>query len=147
MARFDSLLDSLGGTPLVGLPNLSPLPPADRAAVGRALSKKPEDRFPTCIDFIRALYQADNDLIGGAIPGTYVVAHPGRMETPGTDVFVDGPDALRKLAADSRPTAICAFGQESRIEVASDSRLFGFDFLTLGSLLHRNKTGHNLVGQ
>jgi hypothetical protein len=52
----------------------------------------------------------------------------------------ESADAIRKLAADSRPTAICAFGQENRIEVASDSRLFGFDFLTLGALLDsRNK--------
>jgi len=53
-------------------------------------------------------------------------------------------DAIRKLAADARPTAICAFGRESRIEVASDSRLFGFDFLTLGALIG-NKSGHNIV--
>ena len=52
----------------------------------------------------------------------------------------ESADAIRKLAADSRPTALCAFGQESRIEVASDSRLFGFDFITLGALLDsRNK--------
>ena len=50
-------------------------------------------------------------------------------------------DMLRKLAADSRPTAICAWGEENRIEAASDSRLFGFDFLTLGALLDsRNKS-------
>ena len=49
-------------------------------------------------------------------------------------------DALKQLAADSRPTAICAWGRDSRIEVASDSRLFGFDFLTLGALFNsRNK--------
>jgi hypothetical protein len=52
----------------------------------------------------------------------------------------ESANAIRKLAADSRPTVICAFGQENRIEVASDSRLFGFDFLTLGALLNpRNK--------
>ncbi len=52
----------------------------------------------------------------------------------------ESADAIRKLAADSRPTVICAFGQQSGIEVASDSRLFGFDFLTLGALLDsRNK--------
>jgi hypothetical protein len=44
-------------------------------------------------------------------------------------------DAVRKLAADARPTAICARGEESRIEAASDSRLFGFDFLTLETLI------------
>jgi hypothetical protein len=59
----------------------------------------------------------------------------------------ESADAIRKLAADARPTAICAFGKESRIEVASDSRLFGFDFLTLGALLNGNKPGHNLVRQ
>jgi FecR protein len=52
----------------------------------------------------------------------------------------ESANAVRKLAADSRPTAICAWGRDTRIEVASDSRLFGFDFLTLGSLLNsRNK--------
>jgi hypothetical protein len=57
-------------------------------------------------------------------------------------------DAIRKLAADSRPTAICAWGKESRIEVASDSRLFGFDFLTLGALLDsRNKFAGRSVRQ
>ncbi len=60
----------------------------------------------------------------------------------------ESADAIRKLAADSRPTAICAFGQENRIEVASDSRLFGFDFLTLGALLNpRNKLGAAHVTQ
>jgi len=55
-------------------------------------------------------------------------------------------DAIRKLAADSRPTAICAWGKENRIEAASDSRLFGFDFLTIASLLDsRNKFAGQLV--
>ena len=49
-------------------------------------------------------------------------------------------DAIRELAADSRPTAICGWGKDTRIEAASDSRLFGFDFLTLGALMNsRNK--------
>jgi hypothetical protein len=48
----------------------------------------------------------------------------------------DTADAVRKLAADARPTAICARGEQSRIEAASDSRLFGFDFLTLETLIH-----------
>ena len=50
-------------------------------------------------------------------------------------------DMVRKLAQDSKPTAVCAWGEENRIEAASDSRLFGFDFLTLGALLDsRNKS-------
>ena len=47
----------------------------------------------------------------------------------------DAAAAVRKLAADQRPTAICAWGKDSRIEAASDSSLFGFDFLTVGSLM------------
>lgn len=55
-------------------------------------------------------------------------------------------EAIRELAADSKPTAICAWGKDSRIEAASDSRLFGFDFLTLGSLLNsRNKLNQQSV--
>jgi hypothetical protein len=58
----------------------------------------------------------------------------------------ESADAIRKLAADSRPTAICAWGKDSRIEAASDSRLFGFDFLTLGALLDsRNKLAGQVV--
>ncbi len=48
-------------------------------------------------------------------------------------------DALKKLAADSHPTAICAWGKNAGIEVASNSNLFGFDFLTLGKLLHSER--------
>jgi len=54
----------------------------------------------------------------------------------------EAADALRKLASDSRPTVICAWGQDNRIEASTDSRLFGFDFLTLGAILDaRNKSG------
>ena len=51
-------------------------------------------------------------------------------------------DAIKKLAADSHPTAICAWGKDTRIEVASNSNMFGFDFLTLGQLLKAEKQGH-----
>ncbi len=57
-------------------------------------------------------------------------------------------EAIQKLASDSRPTVICAWGMENRIEVASDSRLFGFDFLTLGAILNsRNKPATQNVVQ
>ncbi len=36
-------------------PDLSMLPPGDRAAVRKALSKQPDDRYPSCTAFIRAL--------------------------------------------------------------------------------------------
>lgn len=36
-------------------PNLQSLPDHDRVIVARALSKNPDHRFPTCMDFVRAL--------------------------------------------------------------------------------------------
>src|SRR5262245_1391770 len=39
-------------------PDLSPVPEADRPALARALSKEPDQRFPTCRDLIRALRAA-----------------------------------------------------------------------------------------
>jgi hypothetical protein len=40
---------------LQGVPDLTSLPPGDREVIGRALSKMPQDRFPTCTDLVRAL--------------------------------------------------------------------------------------------
>jgi hypothetical protein len=48
----------------------------------------------------------------------------------------DTADALRQLASDARPTVICARGEQSRIGIASDSHLFGFDFATLETLMN-----------
>jgi FecR protein len=60
----------------------------------------------------------------------------------------DAAGAIQKLASDSRPTVICAWGEENRIEAASNSQLFGFDFLTLGAILNsRNKTASQNVLQ
>jgi serine/threonine protein kinase len=44
---------------VMGVPNLEPLPATDQPVVGRALSKKPEERYPSCLDFVRALWQPD----------------------------------------------------------------------------------------
>ena len=52
-----------------------------------------------------------------------------------SQVSGESAQTIRQLAADARPTTICAWGKDSRIEAASDSHLFGFDFLTLGSLV------------
>jgi len=61
-------------------PNLGPLPPADRAAVGRALSKTPEDRFPSCIQFVRALQSAGVETPAPPLASSAI--NSARFETP-----------------------------------------------------------------
>lgn len=52
----------------------------------------------------------------------------------------DQAKALQSLMADSRPSVICAWGRENRIEAVTNSRLLGFDWLAVGSLLGRSGT-------
>ena len=44
---------------LTEAPDLTPLSEADQSIVARALEKKPENRFPTCVEFIQALRLAE----------------------------------------------------------------------------------------
>jgi hypothetical protein len=58
----------------------------------------------------------------------------------------DAAQAISQMAADARPTAICAWGKDNRIEAASNSHLFGFDFLALPALIHSgNQTANASV--
>jgi len=41
-------------------PDVSPLVPHEREVVARALAKKPEERFPTCTDFVKAIRDSAN---------------------------------------------------------------------------------------
>jgi serine/threonine protein kinase len=51
-----------------GNPDLEPLPVADRPVVARALAKNPDERYPTCLDFIEQLRAAS------AVPPAATVA-------------------------------------------------------------------------
>src|SRR5438132_9729468 len=51
-----------------GKPNLASLPPEDQGAIGRALSKSPDERFPTCGDMVRALRAKGEGEAGQAVP-------------------------------------------------------------------------------
>jgi ferric-dicitrate binding protein FerR (iron transport regulator) len=58
---------------------------------------------------------------------------------------LSGPQmqVLQQMAADSKPTVICAYAGDDRIEVASGSRLLPFDLNSIGiaTLLGRKHTG------
>jgi hypothetical protein len=51
----------------------------------------------------------------------------------------DQAKIIQQLAADSRPTVACAWGKQDRIEAVTNSRLLGYDWLALGTLLEKNK--------
>lgn len=40
---------------LNGVPDLTPLPESDRPIIARSLNKKPDDRWPTCMEMVQAL--------------------------------------------------------------------------------------------
>jgi len=84
-------------------PDLSMLPEVDRPIVARALAKSPEDRFPSCTAFIRALPLRPDS--GGSTNGTDATVPPEPMswsKSPRTahDVFLTpGPAATPGTAA------------------------------------------------
>lgn len=95
-----------------GDPEVQALPEADRPIVLRALAKKPDDRFPTCMDFIRALRH-------GSIPTTDTATlvktlpnqerdDPAKTQPrkPGTSQFNRPTPVPASLLDDSRPTVL-----------------------------------------
>jgi serine/threonine protein kinase len=66
-------------------PDLDPLPEADRPAVARALSPDPQERFASCLDFVRALSRAGRAESGGGEDGANRredTTRPVRRERP-----------------------------------------------------------------
>ncbi len=53
--------------------------------------------------------------------------------------------AIRQMAAEARPTAICAWGKDDEIEAGSKSHLLSFDLLSLGALLKGNQAATKTV--
>jgi hypothetical protein len=63
-------------------PNLEPLPASDRAAVARALAKKPEDRHPSCGAFVHALCEGRAEKPRAVTPPVPTPQKPMRQATP-----------------------------------------------------------------
>jgi serine/threonine protein kinase len=83
---------------LTATPDLSPLSSPDREAVGRALAKNPEDRFPTCKDFVKALR---GDGSGRQAPASSPDIHI-KPVTPTRETATPGAETTERRAADSR---------------------------------------------
>ena len=79
---------------LNGAPDLSPLPTEDRAAVGKSLAKKPDERWPNCMELVRALRRAGTPV---AAPPTQL-APRAKSDTPVPAALPPAPPAVRKPA-------------------------------------------------
>ena len=104
-----------------GTPDLSALPLADRAIIGRALSKKPDDRWPTCTELVRALKLSGLPAAPPTPTATPASApHPGRgipgsgmptMPNPG-HALADSIQATRMAGGSGRLGPAAPNGRE-----------------------------------
>jgi serine/threonine protein kinase len=74
---------------VMGVPDLRPLPEADRPAVGRALAKKPEERHPSCMAFVQALRRGGGTAV---VEPAAAVAVPAPPAPAPVEVVADEPD-------------------------------------------------------
>src|SRR5262249_44937260 len=79
---WDESLRQLAGRHLAAAPDLSPLPPEDRRAVAGGLSKAPEERFPSCTEFVQALLGVGPPTGEGPGPPPRVGGHPAPPAAP-----------------------------------------------------------------
>lgn len=74
-----------------GTPDLHPLPAADQPIIGRALSKKPDDRWPSCSEMVRAI-----KLSGLASPPTTpITAKANHIVQPDLNPSIDSHQMTR----------------------------------------------------
>lgn len=110
---------------LQGSPNLASLPHTDRPVIAKALSKKPEDRHPTCLTMVKLLLAGGDSALsshrlgpaaGGSI-GTATTRSPamlteniprpvGRHAAPSTVRFDTPPTMMKMRREDLSPSPI-----------------------------------------
>jgi hypothetical protein len=105
----------------------------DRALLMRALHAHASGNSLARSAAFKALLPKDENTNYSAIAYQNI----GPVLTPLLSQFSgERAQALSQLAADGRPTAICAWGKDNRIEATSNTHLFGFDLLALEALVH-----------
>jgi serine/threonine protein kinase len=106
-------------------PNLTPLPESDREAIGRALAKQPDERFPTCRDLVRML-RGNSQPARSEAPDLAVRAQTPPESGPaesGTDTgLIPSTDVEEEPAVlDGKPEAQCEPASEPQSSLLNSS--------------------------
>jgi hypothetical protein len=93
-----------------GTPDLNPLPLADRPIIARGLAKKPDDRWPSCTEMVRALKLGSLPL-----PPPTPSQGPGERAVPGSGAPTMPVAAGHALADSISATRMAAMGGSGRL--------------------------------
>jgi eukaryotic-like serine/threonine-protein kinase len=94
------------------VPNLTFLPSADQSIVAKALAKNPDDRYPSCLAFVQALYAAEESSGQETLP-----PHHTRFHVPRRPVLEQATDRMMAPPDDAVLEALSA-GVDSRTNPA-----------------------------
>jgi hypothetical protein len=109
-------------------PELRSLPEAERPVVARALAKEPDKRYPNCLSFVKALYNASPPVKAPAVPVEAGGQRPRTMSETMEDIFLEqhGENLVDHIPAEPPP----ALDDEAVEEVSQ-----------LGLTMHQPQTG------
>ena len=137
-----------------GQPNLQPLPEADRAIVARALSRRPEQRFACCGDFIRALLREGTGYpttAAGPVPSSALLA-PSEESLDGLRLLgcirrTPLTEVHRAQSADgSERLVTMLFGHPAREELVAELAALHSPTLAPVKVVRDGKGGLALIG-
>jgi serine/threonine protein kinase len=109
-------------------PELRGLPEVERPVIARALAKEPTQRFPNCLAFIKALYNASPPVKAPAVNLDGGGQRPKTMSETMEDIFLDqhGEPAVANVLIEAPPPL-----EEKEVEEVSQ----------LGLTMHQPQTG------